>query len=123
MIYGTGIDIVSMERVRKIADSHRGRFAEKILTEREKLLMEGKNVYEFLAGRFAAKEAVIKAMGNGALRFTDIEILSDENGRPYMGNPEFLKSSIEAGRNTIRVHLSISHEHDYAVASAVIEVE
>ena len=64
---------------------------------------------EFLGGRFAGKEAYMKAchVGIGAMSFQDIEILNDKNGVPYLHNPH--------------AHISISHEKKYAVAFVLIE--
>jgi len=123
MIQGTGIDIVSIERIRTIAGSHGSRFAEKILSPAEQGLVPEKNPFEFIAGRFAAKEALMKAMGDILLGFTDIEILNDPSGRPYYTVTEKVKSALKLEADTgLRLHLSISHERTYAVASAIIEV-
>ncbi|MDQ0155656.1 holo-ACP synthase [Robertmurraya andreesenii] len=115
MITGIGIDIVELKRIESIVERQK-RFAERILTENEKQTFEGlsgKRKIEFLAGRFAAKEAFSKANGTGIgkeLSFLDIEIVVDEKGKPYISKPlEKL------------VHLSISHSTDYAVAQVIIE--
>lgn len=115
MIKGIGIDIVELSRIQKINERQK-RFAERILTENEKEKfdrLEGKRKVEFLAGRFAAKEAFSKAYGTGIgkeLSFLDINILTDDKGKPYIQNP------IGEG-----VHLSISHSAEYAVAQVIIE--
>ncbi|HQO04251.1 MAG TPA: holo-ACP synthase [Spirochaetota bacterium] len=123
MIIGTGIDIVSIERIQTIVGSHGSRFAEKILSPAEQGLVPEKNPFEFIAGRFAAKEALMKAMGDTLLGFTEIEILNDSKGRPYYTSIEKVKRalSLEPAAD-LRLHLSISHERTYAVASAIIEV-
>ncbi|MGG1680233.1 holo-ACP synthase [Neobacillus sp. NRS-1170] len=114
MIKGIGIDIIELSRIQELLN-RQGKFAERILTAREKdsleTLSERRKV-EFLAGRFAAKEAFSKAFGTGIgkeLSFLDIEIASDSFGKPIIVKPE------------IRAHLSISHSRDYAVAQVVIE--
>lgn len=114
MIKGIGIDIIELSRVREII-SRQPKFIDRVLTAGEKQrfseLAERRKV-EFLAGRFAAKEAFSKALGTGIgkeLSFLDIEISSDELGKPVIKKPE------------VRVHLSISHSRDYAVAQVVIE--
>lgn len=115
MITGIGIDIVELKRIESIVERQK-RFAERILTENEKQTFEGlsgKRKIEFLAGRFAAKEAFSKANGTGIgkeLSFLDIEIVVDEKGKPYISKP------LEK-----QVHLSISHSTDYAVAQVIIE--
>lgn len=115
LITGIGIDIIEKERIRKVLE-RQSRFPERILTEKE---LEEYSRYpmkrkiEFLAGRFAAKEAYAKARGVGIgkeLSFQSIEIQKDPLGKPFYSKP--------IGQ---RVHLSISHSHEYVVAQAVIE--
>lgn len=115
MIKGIGIDIIEISRIRQLADSQ-PKFIKRILTEREMIrfeeLGEGRKM-EYLAGRFAAKEAFSKAFGTGigeAISFDSIEIVNDVNGKPYISKP-FKKG----------VHLSISHCKEYAAAQVVIE--
>ncbi|WP_080848791.1 holo-ACP synthase [Cytobacillus gottheilii] len=115
MIIGIGIDIVELHRIQKLADKHQ-KFALRILTVSEYQQFEqlhGERQVEFLAGRFAAKEAYSKAMGTGIgtdLSFQDIEIMKDERGKPSIMKP------LQKG-----VHLSISHSKEYAVAQVIIE--
>lgn len=115
MIIGLGVDIVEIERVR-VAYEKQSRFPERILTEREYLIfleLKGRRQIEFLAGRFAAKEAYSKACGTGIgknLSWHDIEILKDKNGKPI------IRSKTE---NTAL--LSISHSKNYAVANVIIQ--
>ncbi|HAQ08496.1 MAG TPA: holo-ACP synthase [Bacillus bacterium] len=115
MIVGTGIDIVEIGRIRKLVASQ-PRFPDRVLTEKEKSVFngykEGRGI-EFLAGRWAAKEAFSKAKGTGIgkeLSFLDIEIGADPNGRPVIIKPY--------GEG---IHLSISHSEEYAIAQVVIE--
>lgn len=115
MIAGIGIDIVETKRIKAIVERQK-RFVDRILTINEKKtyeqLSEGRQV-EFLAGRFAAKEAFAKAYGTGIgeqLSFLMIEIEVDEKGKPAIGKP--LKNG---------VHLSISHSAEYAIAQVIIE--
>jgi holo-[acyl-carrier protein] synthase len=114
MIKGIGIDIIELSRVRQLI-SRQSKFVDRILTGNEKKkfedLSDARKV-EFLAGRFAAKEAFSKAMGTGIggeLSFLDIEVLTDMSGKPVIIKPE------------VRAHLSISHSREYAVAQVVIE--
>ncbi|MCM3620018.1 holo-ACP synthase [Sutcliffiella horikoshii] len=117
MIIGTGIDIVELARIQKLMD-RQPNFIDRILTpvEKEKFHSLGqKRKVEFLAGRFAAKEAFSKAKGTGIgkeLSFQDMTIASTELGKPYFAAP-----SLEDGR----VHLSISHSEQYAIAQVIIE--
>lgn len=115
MISGIGIDIIELNRIEKIVE-RQSRFPDRILTSKEKSLYEGlkgKRKVEFLAGRFAAKEAFSKAYGTGIgkeLSFLDMEIATDERGKPFFQKP-FKKG----------VHLSISHSEAYVVAQVVME--
>ncbi|MFT4417102.1 holo-ACP synthase [Fredinandcohnia humi] len=115
MIIGTGIDIVELVRIKKLLQRQK-KFVDRILTipEKEKfLLLPETRKIEFLAGRFAVKEAYSKAVGTGiggSLSFLDIEILSDENGKPIITKPLHYKA-----------HISISHSKEYAVAQVILE--
>ncbi|MBB6447668.1 holo-ACP synthase [Bacillus benzoevorans] len=115
MIVGIGIDIVELERIEKVS-ARQKKFADRILTSFEKEIYEqlsGKRQIEYLAGRFAAKEAFAKAYGTGIgtqLSFLDIQVENDEKGKPAITRP------LQEG-----VHLSISHSLDYAVAQVIIE--
>lgn len=118
MIKGIGIDIIELNRIEKHLQKN-GRLAERILTGWEhelfsELTSERRRV-EFLAGRFAAKEAFAKAMGTGIgkLSFKDISILPDEHGKPYV---------FADGFEGMSFFVSISHSEEYAVAQVVIEV-
>ncbi|MGD6878964.1 holo-ACP synthase [Bacillus infantis] len=114
MIEGIGIDIVEIGRISRMAN--RAKFSERILTEGELakyITLSDKRQLEFIAGRFAAKEAFSKANGTGIgseLSFQDIEISNDRKGKPFFSKPE------REG-----LHLSISHSESYAVAQVVIE--
>jgi holo-[acyl-carrier protein] synthase len=115
MIVGIGLDIVEIDRIRRLTQ-RQPRFVDRILTitEKEKFegLKDGRKM-EFLSGRFAAKEAFSKALGTGIgkdLQFTDMEILSDERGKPYFSKP-----------TNGKIHLSITHSQQYAAAQVVIE--
>ena len=113
MITGTGIDIVNINRIKKSLAEHGDRFIGKILSiqEIEKIPAAGKN--EYTAGRFAAKEALVKAAGE-SFQFSRITILNDENGKPcFTEIPDILKDK--------KLHLSISHDTDYAAAFVIIE--
>lgn len=97
-----GCDIVENKRLIDKSD----KFIDMVLTEKEKKLYEQKGV-EFLAGRFAAKEAIMKCLPDiEKYRFTDIEVLNDEKGKPYTNIKE-----IE--------DISISHEKEYTIAVAL----
>ncbi|SDR06247.1 holo-[acyl-carrier-protein] synthase [Virgibacillus subterraneus] len=117
MIKGIGIDIIELDRIQKSVERN-GRFERRILTKNEHVLFERiankRRKIEFLAGRFAAKEAFAKATGKGIgeLSFQDIEVVTDDNGAPGIKVRQFQDSTIL---------VSITHSRDYAVAQVVIE--
>ncbi|TFE01979.1 holo-ACP synthase [Jeotgalibacillus salarius] len=114
MIHGIGLDIVEIDRIAKLLE-RQPKISSRVLTEREQKQFEllGKNrKIEFLAGRFAVKEAYAKALGCGIgreLSFQNIEILKEDSGRPYIYNSDY------------KVHVSITHTKEYAAAQVVIE--
>ncbi|HET7522495.1 MAG TPA: holo-ACP synthase [Bacillales bacterium] len=116
MIAGIGIDLVEISRVQK-ALRRQKRFPERILTEREREKYEDlqpPRQVEFLAGRFAAKEAYAKAAGTGIgahVSWQDIEVIADENGRPLM----------KVKGSDVRIHVAVTHTEHYAAAQVVIE--
>lgn len=115
MIKGTGTDIVNAARIRRLMDEHGERFLKKILSGDEIKLVPEVNSELFVAGRFAAKEALFKSSG---VKFSmnSVSVLNESSGKPYFSGEPVNKIS---GGGTI--HLSISHDTDYAVAFVVIE--
>lgn len=112
MIIGVGCDITEIARIRK-AMQKKGFLA--ILSEKEKTLFhqyQGRRQEEWLAGRFAAKEAIFKAVHSHiSCVLSDIEVLCDESGAPT------------CSMDGVDVHVSISHEKEYAIAYACAEVK
>ncbi|MBQ4133074.1 MAG: holo-ACP synthase [Desulfovibrionaceae bacterium] len=123
MIAGIGLDLVELERVEKIWRRHGEKFAKKILHAQELLLMEQENPVNFLAGRFAAKEAVVKALGTGfsnGIRFTDICVDRLESGQPLVRlEGEAVRRLEQLGAK--RIFISITHSRHSAAAMAVLE--
>jgi holo-[acyl-carrier protein] synthase len=123
LITGIGTDIVEIGRIEK-AIRKNVKFMDKVFSKEEKQYLESRNMRpEYVAGRFAAKEAVSKALGTGfvGFGFTDIEIVRSLSGKPEV----ILKEKAEkvARRyGEYKIHLSISHGRDCAVAFAVLEV-
>lgn len=124
MIYGIGIDIVKIDRLREVAGRWGNRFLKRVFTEVEiAYCFERKDPYLSLAVRFAAKEALIKAIGPDApVSFSDVEIENDSSGRPFIRLKGRLREFFE-DRGLKGVHLSLSHEKEFGVASVVIEAE
>ncbi len=115
-ITGIGVDIVEIKRIEEIFERERA-FAEKIFTKLElKYCLSRNSCYIHLAGRFAAKEAVAKALG-GSFPWKSVEIISDKSGRPLVK----LKGRARGLAIGSNVHVSISHSRNYAVATAIIE--
>lgn len=125
MILGIGTDITDVARVEEILARHGEHFIRSILSDAERSLCESKErgKAEFLAGRWAAKEAIAKAFGAGLCKkclFREIEILSGLSGEPIVTLcGETAKNAEEA--SVQKIHLSISHERSFAVATALLE--
>ncbi|MDD5195195.1 MAG: holo-ACP synthase [Candidatus Omnitrophica bacterium] len=114
MIIGIGIDMVKIEKIQSAIERLGEAFLKRVFDKKElKNISKGKMYYQRLAARFAAKEAVIKAISKEKpLALTDIIILNKPNGAPYC---EFKK------KLNIEIFLSITHLEDYAVACAVAQ--
>ncbi|MCF6411797.1 holo-ACP synthase [Pseudalkalibacillus salsuginis] len=116
MIIGIGIDIIEIERIKHTYE-RQPKFAERILTETELRhfhIFKRRKGLEFLAGRFAAKEAYAKAAGTGIgkrLSWKDIQILPNEAGKPI----------IEVRDPEWSAHVSISHSKEFVVAQVILE--
>lgn len=124
MIYGIGTDIIEISRV-KMAVEKNSQFLNKIFSNKELDYLMSRNLrFEYIAGRFAAKEAVSKAIGTGFKGFgmQDIEILSEDSGKPVVNLKEKALALDIFKNNQYKIHLSISHGRDNAVAYAILEV-
>ena len=124
MIFGIGTDITQCKRVEAVYRKSGEQFLKRILTPAELQLAENRsNMTEFLAGRWAAKEALAKALGCGlgeSCSFQDIEILPDPVNKPLVTlKGKALQTAKQAGIG--KIHLSISHEREYATAMVVLE--
>lgn len=113
MILGIGTDIIEIDRIQKAVERWGENFLSHVFNDEE---IEYAQKYKFpaphLAGRFAAKEAIYKAIGNNKyLGWRDITILNDENGKPYC--------ILNDRKFDNKILISISHTRIYAVASAV----
>jgi len=113
-----GVDIVEIARVRAAVERHGEGFRRRVYTEIE--WRQCGRSFSSLAGRFAAKEAVMKALGVGGMKFRDIEIVRTPSGRPEVRL--FGRMQARAERLGVdRVVVTISHSRDNAVAVALAE--
>lgn len=117
----TGTDIIEIQRVKGAIEDTDGRLCERVYTFAEVEYCESKKnqKYQHYAARFAAKEAVFKALSNTldnkyGIEWKDIEIKNDDNGRPYVKLNDKFMETIES------IDISISHCKEYAVASVVL---
>jgi holo-[acyl-carrier protein] synthase len=119
MIFGIGTDIVRVARMQQSLDKHGERFARRILTDHELIgYQQANKPANYLAKRFAAKEATAKAMGTGfrnGLSLKHINVGHDEQGKPLLDfNGKAAEFMDEEGIN--EAHISLADEQEYAVA-------
>ncbi len=122
MIIGIGIDLIEVEKIEKSVQS--ATYLRKVFTEHEIAdCISVPNGAERFAGKFAAKEAFMKAIGRGIRQqiwFSQIEILNNESGQPY------IQVKGKAGQSLIsldiqNIHVSITHTKRYAAATVILE--
>jgi holo-[acyl-carrier protein] synthase len=121
-ILGHGIDLIECQRVEQVWRQHADRFLGRILTPAERAYCERmKNSLPHIAGRFAAKEAVMKVLGTGwrgQVAWTDIEILNDSAGQPHVTLKGYCQE-VARKLGISRILISITHTENYAAASAI----
>ncbi|MEJ5258576.1 MAG: holo-ACP synthase [Anaerohalosphaeraceae bacterium] len=121
-ILAHGIDLVEFGRLEQLLQRHGARAMERIFTAREQADAQGlRNRLERLAGRFAAKEAVMKLVGSGwrdGVAWTDVEVVNDAAGRPVVNLTGRLKELADK-QGIEQITLSITHTDRFAIASAV----
>lgn len=115
MIHGIGTDIVEIARISKMRKTYGESFLRKILSPEEISSIPRGDPDACIAGRFAAREALVKALKEKDFDFPAIIIRNDEAGAPFFVFPE----GFDPG---LRLHLSISHERHYATAVVVAEI-
>jgi len=120
-IFGIGTDLVEIERIREAVTRHGESFAEKLFTEKERAYCQThRDPIPRYAGRFAAKEAIVKALGVGFGKeagFHDIEILANEDGKPEV----FLSGSLKEEFFDHEILITITHSKDLAQAFAICQ--
>jgi holo-[acyl-carrier protein] synthase len=122
-IIGHGIDIVETARVKHLIDQHGQHFLDRVFTSAEQAYCDAskKRALEHYAGRFAAKEAVLKVLGTGwrgGIAWTDVEVTKDPSGQPQIALTGET-ARIAATRGITRWLISISHIETHATASAI----
>ena len=125
-IVAHGIDLVDCPRIEQMIARHDERFINRVFTETEQAYAEAnRNKVEKLAGRFAAKEAVLKLMGTGwrgKIAWTDIEVKNNEMGQPEVTLTGQVKEIAEK-LGIEHISISITHTANFAIASAVALAE
>ncbi|MDB5804705.1 MAG: holo-ACP synthase [Betaproteobacteria bacterium] len=126
MIAGIGTDIVAIARIARAIERHGDRFSAKVLAEAEQAVAPvGTQRAAYVAKRFAAKEAFFKAFGqpsSEANTWHQLAVLNDASGRPQMHFGAALGALLGA-QGIAHWHVSLSDEHDYALAYVVLEKE
>ncbi len=123
MIKGVGIDLIEIERIKSAVEKYGDNFLVRVYTPHEINYCRGLKSYRYpeLSVRFAAKEAYSKALGigiagfgriNHGIKWTDVEVVNDQKGKPMISS---------LGEVLAKVHISLSHSRDYAIASVYVE--
>lgn len=120
-----GLDAIEIERVKEAIERHGDRFLDRVFTPEERRLAaaSGEAAHQFYAGRFAAKEAVLKALGTGyaqGLAFHHVEILRNPNGAPRLVMHDAARARA-TDLGITKIHISITHTRRDAHAVAVAE--
>ncbi len=122
MIYGIGLDIIEIRRIKKSLEKYSLRFKNKIFTDTEIDYCQSQaDPGKHFAARFAVKEAVSKSLGIGiSVGFKNIEVVNHDSGKPIVrmigrGKKLFQKLNLKS------IHVSISHDQHYAIAHAIAE--
>jgi holo-[acyl-carrier protein] synthase len=125
LIVGTGIDLTTIERFEKWVDKES--FCDKYYSEDELsyIRSRGRGAASSMAAGFAAKEAFGKALGTGlaGISLKGITVLRDDKGKPYFQFDDKIRERLCLYGKNPRVHLSLSHESQWAIAQVIIEVD
>ena len=121
-ILAHGIDLVDFSRIKDMVNSHGDRFLDRVFTRSEQRYADkNKNRIEKFAGRFAAKEAVLKLLGTGwrgKIKWTDIEVVHNSSGQPKVKLTGQVKKIADKMRIE-QISISITHTANFAISSAV----
>jgi holo-[acyl-carrier protein] synthase len=120
-IIGIGTDIIECERIDRMIQRHGSHFIDRVFTKREiQYCTDRKSSDQHFAGRWAAKEAVLKALGTGwisGIAWTDVEVINESSGKPQIKLHGGAKK-IATEKKITEIHLSISHCKSHAIAFA-----
>ena len=121
-VLGHGVDMIEIPRIARMVERHGFRFLERVYTQTEQAYCKDKKrMFEHLAARFAAKEAVLKALGTGwsaGIGWTDVEVVHEASGRPRIElHNAASREARERGISSVLI--SISHTDNAAIASAI----
>jgi len=124
MIVGMGIDVAEVSRIRAVVEAQAERFLKRVYTASEVAYCEQfKNKYERYAGRFAVKEAAMKALGTGwsrGVRWVDLEVVRQRGGRPTLALKGEAKNIAER-LGVKHIAISITHTAEQAFAQVIFE--
>ena len=124
MIFGTGLYIIEVERIKNSIEKYSPKFEQRVFTSNEISYCQSQgDPAKHFAARFAVKEAVSKCLGTGitgALGFQDMEVIHEDTGKPVLkmlgkGKELFQKHNLKI------IHISISHDRTHAIAHAIAE--
>ena len=128
MIYGTGIDIIDINRIRRVIRKYGNRFKKRCFSDNEIERSDKRlNSVESYAKRYAAKEACAKALGTGLARgvfWKDIEVVNNQYGKPFIklhGKAKDIFRNMDKASDT-KIEVSLSDEKKYAIANVTIYV-
>ncbi|MBI3398241.1 MAG: holo-ACP synthase [Deltaproteobacteria bacterium] len=135
MIYGIGIDIVHIPKFKQTIEKWGEKLENRLFTQNELVYCKKRRFPEqHLAARFAAKEALFKALGR-AVRFSDIEVINNQDGRPYIVSKpkglsyekvvtqDFSLDNPQSAIRNLKTHLTLSHDDGYCIAQVILETE
>ena len=119
MIYAIGLDLVEIDRIRRLHDRHGPRMINRLLGDgKQELAAQYRQPELFIAGRFAAKEAIVKGLGKwleNRPAWHEMQILADASGQPYVQFADRIRLALP----TVKCLVSISHERTHAAAVAI----
>lgn len=125
-VIGIGLDLVKIDRIRHLTERWQERFLNRLYTDAERhYCLKRPSPYASLAGRFAVKEAMVKALGTGwsaGIRWTDIQVMPNRSGQP-VATADGRTAVLLHQAGVTGIHVSLSHDADYAVAQVLLTAD